>query len=80
MRGASKPKGSVEDGIERIKEFEQIVVHPRCRHTIAELGSYSYKKDRVTGDILPVVEKRDDHCLDAVRYSHYSRVKRWVMV
>jgi phage terminase large subunit len=41
---AIKGPGSLEDGVEFLKSFD-IVVHPRCVHTIAELGAYKYKTD-----------------------------------
>lgn len=63
IRKVKKPKGSVEDGISILKAFETIVIHPRCRHTIAEFGSYSYKVDRMTGDVLPILVDKDNHCL-----------------
>ena len=68
VSAAKKWAGSIEDGIEFLKTFE-IVVHPRCKHTIDELNHYSYKIDKQTGDILPVIVDSWNHCLDALRYS-----------
>lgn len=64
-----KWKGSVEDGIEYIRSFRRIYVHPRCRHTYEEFKFYSYKIDKNTGDILPVVVDKDNHYMDALRYA-----------
>lgn len=64
-----KGKGSVEDGIEFIKSFRKIMIHPRCEHTLREFKLYSYKKDRLSGDILPIVEDANNHCIDALRYA-----------
>jgi phage terminase large subunit len=69
IRSAKKGAGSVQDGIQYLRNFERIVIHPRCRHTIAEAGSYSYKRDRITGEVLPVLEDSHNHCIDALRYS-----------
>ena len=44
-------------------------------HTIDELNHYSYKIDKQTGDILPVIEDRFNHCLDALRYSLDGLIK-----
>ena len=44
ISAAVKGPKSVEDGIEWLKSFD-IVVHPRCEHTINELTMYSYKTD-----------------------------------
>ena len=54
ITGAKKWSGSVEDGIEFLKTYD-IVIHPRCKHTIDEFNHYSYKVDKQTGDILPVI-------------------------
>lgn len=64
-----KWKGSVEDGIEYIRSFRRIYVHPRCRHTYEEFKFYSYKIDKNTGDILPIVVDKDNHYMDALRYA-----------
>lgn len=65
---AVKGAGSVEEGVEWLKSYD-IIVHPRCRHTIDELSMYSYKADRHTGEILPKLEDRDNHVIDALRYA-----------
>jgi phage terminase large subunit len=44
-------------------------VHPRCTHTIDELTLYSYKTDPATGAILPVLEDKKNHVIDALRYA-----------
>jgi phage terminase large subunit len=65
---AVKGPGSVEDGIEFLKSYD-IVVHPRCRHTIDELTSYSFKVDSKTDEILPVLDDKNNHVIDALRYA-----------
>lgn len=65
---AVKGPGSVEDGIEFLKSFD-IVVHPRCKHTIDELSLYSFKTDPLTGLVLPVLADKDNHVIDALRYA-----------
>ena len=65
---AKKWQGSVEDGIEHLKTYD-IVVHPRCTHMIDELNHYSYKVDRQTGDILPVIVDAWNHLIDSLRYA-----------
>lgn len=71
-----KWKGSVEDGIAFLRSFRRIVVHPRCVETIKELRLYSYKVDRLTGDILPDVVDAWNHYLDALRYAVTPIIKR----
>jgi phage terminase large subunit len=65
---ARKGPGSVEEGVEFLKNFD-IVVHPRCKHTAYELASYSYKVDKLTNLVLPVLADEDNHVIDALRYS-----------
>ena len=67
MTAVKGPK-SVEEGIEFLKGYD-IVVHPRCIHTIDELSLYSYKQDPLTGKILPVLEDKKNHVIDALRYA-----------
>ena len=64
-----KWKGSVEDGVACLKSFKRIVVHEECRHTAKEFRMYSYKVDRVTGDILPIIADKWNHAIDALRYA-----------
>lgn len=68
IRPAIKGARSVEEGVEFLKSFD-IVVHPRCRHTIDELTLYSYKVDPVTNVVLPVLADKDNHVIDALRYA-----------
>jgi len=68
MRPAIKGARSVEEGVEFLKSFD-IVVHPRCERTIAELTHYSYKTDSMTGDVLPMLEDKDNHLIDSLRYA-----------
>jgi phage terminase large subunit len=67
MTAVKGPK-SVEEGIEFLKNYD-IVVHPRCIHTIDELMLYSYKQDPLTGRILPMLEDKKNHVIDALRYA-----------
>jgi phage terminase large subunit len=66
---SEKWKGSVEDGIAFLKSFEQIVIHSRCVATQQEARLYSYKRDRLTGDVLADIVDANNHRFDAVRYA-----------
>jgi phage terminase large subunit len=68
MLAAIKGARSVEEGIEFLRSFD-IVVHPRCIHTINELTAYSYATDPLTGLVLPKLEDKDNHVIDALRYA-----------
>lgn len=66
--GAIKGPGSVEDGVEFLRSFD-IIVHPRCVKVADELTLYAYKVDKHTGDILPMLEDKNNHTIDALRYA-----------
>lgn len=68
IEGAKKGPDSVIEGIEFLKNYT-IVVHPRCVHVIDELGLYSYKTNKLTGEILPILEDKNNHTIDAIRYA-----------
>lgn len=68
MNHAQKGAKSVEEGIAFLQNFD-IVVHPRCKHLIDELTLYSYKTDPLTGEVLPLLEDKNNHVIDALRYA-----------
>ncbi|HHR6392194.1 TPA: PBSX family phage terminase large subunit [Providencia alcalifaciens] len=68
ISAAKKWQGSVEDGITHLRGFKKIIIHPRCKETAKEARLYSYKTDRITGEVLPVILDANNHCWDAVRY------------
>lgn len=67
IKGVKKGAGSINNGIQFMKQFE-IIIHPDCEHTIAEFKDYSYKKDKKTGAHINQLTGAD-HCIDAIRYS-----------
>ena len=72
---AEKWKGSVEDGIEYLRSFEKIYIHPRCKKTYDEFKFYSYKTDKLSGDILPIIVDADNHYIDSIRYALQPYIK-----
>lgn len=73
---AVKGPGSIEDGIEHLQNYN-IIVHPRCKHTIDELTHYSYKVDVHTDQILPILVDKNNHVIDSLRYANegYRRIE-----
>lgn len=65
---AVKGIGSLQEGIEFLQAFD-IVVHPRCKHTIDELKSYRYKSDPLTDVVTNQLEDKNNHVIDALRYA-----------
>jgi phage terminase large subunit len=68
MLAAIKGAKSLEEGVEFLQSFD-IVVHPRCVHTIDELTLYSYETDPLTGLVMPKLADKDNHVIDALRYA-----------
>jgi phage terminase large subunit len=69
VRPVKKWSGSVEDGVEFIKSFEKVIIHPRCKEVIAEFNLYKYKENKQTGEIMPVIEDKHNHYIDSLRYA-----------
>jgi phage terminase large subunit len=68
IQAARKGPGSLEDGVEFLKSFD-IIIHPDCKHTIDEFTLYSYKVDKLTGEVLPQLEDKKNNVIDAARYA-----------
>lgn len=68
IEGVQKGPGSVEDGIAHLKTYK-IIVHPACVGLAEELQRYSYKVDRLSGEVLPTLVDSWNHYLDSLRYS-----------
>lgn len=76
IAGAAKWDGCVEDGITHLKGFRRIVIHERCRQMQTEARRYSYKVDKKTGDILPIIVDAFNHGWDAIRYGLDGYIQR----
>lgn len=76
IMAADKWPGSVEDGIEFMRGFNKIVIHPRCPKTAQECRLYSYKIDQRTGDVLTKIVDKENHIIDAIRYGLQPLIKR----
>lgn len=68
MVSAVKGKDSVKEGVIFLQSFD-IVCHPRCKHTENELMHYSYKVDKQTNTVTPILEDRANHVIDSLRYA-----------
>lgn len=80
IEGAKKGKGSVEDGIQFLRSFEKIIIHPRCKGAIGDFTNYRWKKDRITDAILPVPKEGSDHWPDTARYALEKYIKNDVTI
>jgi phage terminase large subunit len=76
IEGAEKWQGCVEDRIAHLKGYKHIHVHARCKHLQQELRLYSYKRDRVTNEVLPIVVDKHNHVIDALGYALDGYIQR----
>lgn len=71
MRAAIKGPNSVKEGVIFLQGYE-IIIHPRCVHTIDEFTMYSYVVDKITSEVTNVLEDKKNHVIDPVRYATES--------
>lgn len=77
IKACEKGKGSVEDGIAFIKSFRKVYIHPRCVQTLNEFRNYSYKKDRLTDEVLPIIVDAWNHYIDScIEYGQLVTTQR----
>ncbi len=68
IQAAVKGARSLEEGIAFLQSYD-IIVDPRCVHLIDELTMYSYKRDPLTDKVVPVLEDKNNHLIDSLRYA-----------
>jgi phage terminase large subunit len=78
IEGAEKGKGSVEDGIQFLRSFEEIVIHSRCPGSAGDFRNYRWKRDKITNEILPIPVDKSNHACDATRYALEPYIKNKV--
>lgn len=78
--GAPKWSGSILDGIEFIRSFQKVVIHPSCKHTIEEFKRYSFKIDKRTNEVLPIPIDDFNHLQDSLRYSLSDLIKHKISI
>lgn len=76
IEGAEKWPNSVEEGVEFLRSFNKIVIHPRCSNIIFEMTAYCYKVDKQTDEVLPIIIDKNNHGIDSLRYSLTTMIKR----
>jgi len=65
--GARKGAGSINEGIEWLQSYD-IVIDPQCKHAEYEFTSFAFKIDPLTNQVLPILEDKNNHTIDAARY------------
>lgn len=76
IRASIKGQDSVAEGVIFLQSYD-IVVHPRCVHTIDELKNYSYRVDPITNEVTSILADKKNHVIDSLRYA-MERVMRSV--
>ncbi len=72
---AKKGRDSIMKGLHLMQSLE-IIVHSSCKNVISELTTYK-RMESPQGEILPIPEDKNNHCIDAIRYAlSYSEVKK----
>ncbi len=74
ITSVTKWPGSIEDGIEHMKAYKKIVIHPRCTLTANQFGLYSFKKDRAGNILATIIDKHND-APDSIRYGIQPLIK-----
>lgn len=65
----TKWPGSVEDGVTWLRGCDSIIIQERCKEMQNEAAMYSYKVDKLTGNVLTDIVDAYNHYWDAVRYA-----------
>ena len=78
--GAEKGLNSVEDGIEFLKNFEAVIIHPTCTGSVGDFSNYRWKVDRITEEVLPIPVDKSNHAVDAARYALEPYMKGQVSI
>lgn len=69
VRGAKKPKGSVEYGEKWLDDLDAIIIDPKRTPNIArEFEEIDYKVD-ASGNTIPKLDEFNNHTIDATRYA-----------
>ena len=73
--GAKKGPDSVEYGIKWLQDLEEIVIDPvRCPNATREFNGYELEKDKY-GEFKADFPDKNNHTIDAVRYSRESDMR-----
>jgi phage terminase large subunit len=75
INSVEKWPGCVEDRIDFLRNFVEIIIHPECTHTAEEFRLYSRKVDKRTGEVLPDIIDKHNHCIDAIGYSIHKIIR-----
>lgn len=75
IKAAKKWKGSVQEGIDFLLNFEKIIIHTECPNMADEAKNYSYRVDKVTGKVLTDIVDDYNHGWDSLRYAFDNMIR-----
>lgn len=76
IKGAKKGPGSITHGIKWLQDLEEIVIDPyRCPNTKREFSTYELERDS-NGNLKGSYPDKNNHSIDAVRYSREEEMKK----
>lgn len=75
IEGAEKKKGSLEDGIDFLRNFRKIYIHRRCPGAKDDYQNYRWKRDARTDEILSEPLDKANHTPDDNRYALEKLIK-----
>lgn len=68
-------KLTIEEGIQYLRSFEKIVIHPRCKGALEDFSNYRWKQDSKTQEVLTIPVDKSNHTPDNVRYALKPLIK-----
>lgn len=74
LQGAPKWPGSVQAGVQRLRAFDSIIIHPDCPNATHEAKTWRFKQNDA-GDVLTDLVSGNDHFWDAARYALQPLIK-----
>lgn len=75
IRAAEKGPDSIIYGLDTMQSY-RIIVDERCPHTIEEFESYTWQKDKKTGEYINKPVDTNNHHIDSIRYGIQAVLKR----
>ncbi|WP_213334263.1 PBSX family phage terminase large subunit [Enterococcus casseliflavus] len=76
IKGAKKGPGSIAHGIKWLQDLEEIIIDPyRCPNTKREFSTYELERDS-NGNLKGSYPDKNNHSIDAVRYSREEEMKK----
>lgn len=73
--GAEKGKGSLEDGIDFLRNYRKIYIHRRCPGAKDDYQNYRWKRHPKTNEILSEPVDKSNHTCDESRYALEALIK-----